>query len=68
MIYIRTIHPDGRVSLNGLAFSQYTALKGQVPERQKEAFENCQSVLLPDGRNIKEVDESIFDLHHNLPR
>jgi hypothetical protein len=65
MIYIRTIYPDGRVSLNEYAFSQFVALKKLVPENQKEAFENLQSVLLPDGRNIKEVDFSIFNLHHN---
>ena len=62
MIFIRTIYPDGRVTLNELAFSQYVALKAKVPADRLDAFERMESVILPDGRNIKECDPEVLGI------
>jgi hypothetical protein len=62
LILIRTIHPDGRVSLNQLAFSQYVALKASVPADKLDAFERQKSVTLPDGRSIKECDPEVLGI------
>lgn len=58
---LRTICPDGSVHINFVAHSQLCEITRLMNKLQYDRFVEGESVILPDGRSVKEVNPIVLE-------